>query len=50
MAPKVAAACEFAENEGGIACVGQLQDAAAILARTAGTYISAEIDGIDWWV
>jgi carbamate kinase len=41
MAPKVAAACEFVEQTGGIAGIGRLQDAGAILAGEAGTLISA---------
>jgi carbamate kinase len=45
MAPKIAAACEFAET-GGTVFIGQLQDAAAILAGTDGTRISREIGGI----
>jgi carbamate kinase len=49
MAPKIAAACEFAETTGGTAFIGQLRDAAAILAGTAGTRISPEIDGIREW-
>jgi carbamate kinase len=48
MAPKIAAACEFAET-GGTAFIGRLQDAAAILAGTAGTRISLEIEGIGEW-
>ncbi len=46
MAPKMAAACEFAEKSGGAACVGQLKDAAAILAGTAGTRITADREGV----
>jgi carbamate kinase len=41
MAPKVDAACEFAESSGGFAAIGRLQDAQAILAGTAGTVITA---------
>jgi carbamate kinase len=48
MAPKMAAACEFAET-GGTAFIGQLQDASAILAGSAGTRISSDIDGISEW-
>ena len=40
MAPKVAAACEFVEHTGGIAGIGRLQDAGAILAGEAGTLIT----------
>jgi len=49
MAPKMAAACEFAEMTGGIACVGQLRDAAAILAGNAGTTIAEGKEDIRWW-
>jgi carbamate kinase len=49
MAPKMAAACEFAETTGGPAFIGRLQDAAAILAGTAGTRISSNINGIVEW-
>jgi carbamate kinase len=49
MAPKIAAACEFAETAGGTAFIGQLKDAAAMLAGTAGTHISLEVDGIREW-
>ena len=41
MAPKVDAACEFAELSGGFAGIGGLQDAQAILAGEAGTVITA---------
>lgn len=40
MAPKVAAACEFVEHTGGLAAIGQLKDAAAILDGVAGTLIT----------
>lgn len=49
MAPKMAAACEFAEMTGGIAFIGQLKDASAILAGTAGTRITSAMDDISWW-
>ncbi len=39
MAPKVQAGCEFVECTGGFAGIGRLQDAAAILAGSAGTLI-----------
>ena len=44
MAPKVAAACEFVEQTGGVAGVGRLKDATAILAGAAGTIITSEPD------
>jgi len=40
MGPKVEAACRFVEATGGVAGIGRLQDAAAMLAGTAGTFIS----------
>lgn len=42
MAPKVQAACDFAERSGGIAGIGRLQDAEAILAGEAGTLVTAD--------
>ncbi|PRY71490.1 carbamate kinase [Halomonas ventosae] len=41
MGPKLAAACDFAEN-GGISGIGRLVDALAILDGTAGTRVSAD--------
>lgn len=41
MGPKVAAACRFVEITGGRAGIGRLEDAAKILAGTAGTLITA---------
>jgi carbamate kinase len=49
MAPKVEAACEFVEHTGGIAGIGRLQDAVAILNGEAGTLISADCLEIQWW-
>lgn len=49
MAPKVAAACRFVEQTGGIAGIGRLQDAEAILANRAGTLISADVGNTVWW-
>jgi carbamate kinase len=40
MGPKVDAACRFVEATGGTAGIGALQDAAAIVAGTAGTTVS----------
>jgi len=40
MGPKVEAACRFVEITGGIAGIGRLEDAAAILAGTAGTMLT----------
>ncbi len=49
MGPKVQAACEFVEQSGGIAAIGSLKDAVAILHGEAGTVISADCDGVQWW-
>lgn len=48
MAPKVQAACEFAEQTGGMAGIGRLQDAAAILTGTAGTLIDRDTAALLW--
>jgi carbamate kinase len=39
MAPKVAAACEFVEQTGGLAAIGRLEDAARLLSGDAGTRV-----------
>ncbi len=49
MAPKVDAACEFVDATGGVAGIGALSDAAAILAGTAGTTIKAKNGSIEWY-
>ena len=49
MAPKVEAACEFVEQTGGIAGIGQLKDATRILSGEAGTLITPDMNGISWW-
>ena len=49
MAPKVEAACEFVEQTGGIAGVGRLQDAPAIIAGKAGTVITGDVSDTLWW-
>jgi carbamate kinase len=40
MGPKVQAACDFVNRTGGLAGIGALQDASAILVREAGTRVS----------
>ena len=40
MGPKVEAACRFAEATGRTAAIGRLDDAAALLAGTAGTVVT----------
>ena len=42
MGPKVEAAIEFVEATGGIACIGRLSDAAAVLRGEAGTLVRAD--------
>lgn len=49
MAPKVEAACEFVEQTGGIAGIGQLKDAAKILTGEAGTVIASDVIQACWW-
>ncbi|MBV1788139.1 carbamate kinase [Marinobacterium sp. D7] len=49
MAPKVRAACDFVEQTGGIAGIGRLQDAEAILDGEAGTLIELTRSGTLWW-
>jgi carbamate kinase len=41
MAPKVAAACRFAERTGRVAAIGAMEQAEAILAGSAGTIVTA---------
>jgi carbamate kinase len=41
MGPKVEAACRFAERSGGLAAIGALEDAAAILRGDRGTRVTA---------
>jgi carbamate kinase len=43
MGPKVEAACRFAETAGGVAGIGRLEDAAAILGGRAGTRVACEV-------
>ena len=49
MAPKVEAACEFVEQSGGLAGIGRLKDAQAILTGEAGTVITREENDLLWW-
>ena len=42
MGPKVRAACSFVEQTGGMAAIGSIADAGALLAREAGTIVSLE--------
>ena len=49
MAPKVAAACAFVTARGGLAAIGQLAAAPALLAGTAGTRILPGAPPPTWW-
>jgi carbamate kinase len=49
MGPKVEAACAYARQTGGRAGIGALDDAVAIVEGRAGTLISAEFEGIEYW-
>ena len=49
MGPKVEAACAFVEQTGGIAGIGGLADAQAILAGRAGTLVVPDASEISWW-
>ncbi|TIC78403.1 carbamate kinase [Crenobacter intestini] len=49
MGPKVEAACEFARLTGKKAVIGALEDIARIVAGEAGTVISTEKPGIEWY-
>jgi carbamate kinase len=48
MGPKVEAAVEFVQQSGGLAAIGRLEEAAAILTGEAGTRITREEKGIVW--
>jgi carbamate kinase len=49
MGPKVEAACDYARATGGRAGIGSLEDAVAIVQGHAGTLISTEFQGIEYW-
>lgn len=49
MGPKVEAACAFVGQTGGIAGIGGLENARAILAGEAGTLIVPDAAEIIWW-
>jgi carbamate kinase len=49
MGPKVEAACDYARATGGRAGIGALGDAGAIVDGRAGTLISTEFEGIEYW-
>ena len=49
MGPKVTAACDFARATGGRAGIGALEDAVAIIEGRAGTVVSTESRGLEYW-
>jgi carbamate kinase len=49
MGPKVEAACDFATKAGGRAGIGSLEDAGDIIRGKAGTLISTDFEGIEYW-
>ena len=50
MAPKVRAACSFAEETGGLAAIGSISDTPALLRGEAGTIISRDAVGVEYGV
>jgi carbamate kinase len=49
MGPKVQAACDYARTTGGLAGIGALEDAVSIVMGRAGTLISTDFKGIEYW-
>jgi carbamate kinase len=49
MGPKVEAACEFVEQTGNLAGIGQLKDAQEILSGQSGTVITQDATDTLWW-
>lgn len=49
MGPKVTAACDFARATGGRAGIGALENAVAIMEGRAGTLVSTEYEGLEYW-
>ncbi len=49
MGPKVQAACEYARSTGGRAGIGSLEDAVSIVQGRAGTLVSTEFEGLEYW-
>jgi carbamate kinase len=47
MGPKIEAACALVRKTGGLAAIGALEDAAALLHGETGTIITAHVDGIE---
>ena len=49
MGPKVMAACDFVRTTGGLAGIGALADAVAIIQGAAGTLVTTGCEGIEYW-
>jgi len=49
MGPKVTGACEFVRTSGHISAIGRLSDLEKIVAGEAGTLISNDVDGIEFY-
>ena len=47
MGPKVQAACKFVEETGGLAAIGSIKDAAALVRGEAGTVVAADAAGLE---
>jgi carbamate kinase len=47
MGPKVHAACSFVEQTGGVAVIGSMSDAQALLAGDAGTTVTLDASGLE---
>jgi carbamate kinase len=48
MGPKVESACEFVRKTGGVAAIGALEDAVALVHGEAGTIITSKADRVQW--
>jgi carbamate kinase len=48
MGPKVRAACQFAEESGGLAAIGSISDTPALLRGEAGTIVTRDADGLEF--
>lgn len=49
MGPKVTAACDFVRDTGGLAGIGALTDAVAIIEGAAGTRVTTDAEGLEYW-
>ncbi|HKH31961.1 MAG TPA: carbamate kinase [Gaiellaceae bacterium] len=48
MGPKVRAACQFAEETGGVAAIGSISHTPALLRGEAGTIVTRDADGLEY--